>query len=66
MKTYDQTVKPSTTDRVQGSAKIFSGKIKEDAGKVFRSPNLQAKGNAEKNEGHVQKKIGEIEKVLGA
>lgn len=32
MKTFEQHVKPSTTDRLQGSAKILSGKIKEDAG----------------------------------
>jgi uncharacterized protein YjbJ (UPF0337 family) len=64
MKTYEQHIKPSTTDRIQGSAKILSGKVKEETGKVFRSPKLQAKGNLEKNEGRVQKEIGEIEKVL--
>jgi uncharacterized protein YjbJ (UPF0337 family) len=64
MKTHEQHLKPSTTDKIQGSAKIVSGKVKEETGKVIGNPNLQAKGNVEKNEGRVQKKIGEIEKVF--
>jgi uncharacterized protein YjbJ (UPF0337 family) len=66
MKTYDETPKPSTTDKIEGNAKIISGKFKEESGKVFGSPKLQAEGKAEKNVGHIQKKMGEIEKALGA
>jgi uncharacterized protein YjbJ (UPF0337 family) len=66
MNSFDDTVKPSTTDKVQGNAKILSGTVKEETGKLLRSPDLQAKGNAEKSVGHIQKKIGEIEKILGA
>jgi uncharacterized protein YjbJ (UPF0337 family) len=40
------------------------GKVKETAGKVTNNPNLQAEGNVEKNTGKVQKKVGQIEKVL--
>jgi uncharacterized protein YjbJ (UPF0337 family) len=65
MKTYDVDTKSSTTDKIQGDAKITSGKVKEETGNVFRSPSLQAKGVAEKGEGHVQKKVGEIKKVFG-
>jgi len=64
MKTYEQHVKASTKDRIEGGAKILSGKVKEETGKALRNPDLQAKGTLEKNEGRVQKKIGEIEKVF--
>jgi uncharacterized protein YjbJ (UPF0337 family) len=40
------------------------GKVKETAGKVTNNPNLQAEGNAEKNAGKVEKKVGQIEKVF--
>ncbi len=65
MKSYDVDTKSSTTDKIQGDAKIASGKVKQETGKVFRSPNLQGKGNAEMDEGRVQKKVGEIKKVFG-
>jgi uncharacterized protein YjbJ (UPF0337 family) len=61
---YEKTTS-STTDHIEGDAKIASGSVKEGLGKVVRSPNLQAKGNAEKTEGRVQKKVGEIKKVFG-
>jgi len=64
MNSSDDVLKYSTTDKIEGNAKIISGTIKEETGKALHSPNLKAKGNAEKNVGHVQKKIGEIEKVL--
>lgn len=64
MKTYVENTKSSTTDKIEGDSKIVSGSIKEGAGKVVRSPNLEAKGVAEKNEGRVQKKVGEIKKVF--
>jgi uncharacterized protein YjbJ (UPF0337 family) len=65
MKTYVENTKSSTTDHIEGDSKIASGKIKEETGKLVRSPNLEAKGNAEANEGRVQKKVGEIKKVFG-
>jgi uncharacterized protein YjbJ (UPF0337 family) len=40
------------------------GKIKEMAGKVTDNPNLQAEGDAEKNAGKVEKKVGQIERVF--
>ena len=65
MKTHDESTKSSTTDHIQGDSKIASGKIKAETGKLVRSPNLEAKGNAEADEGRVQKKVGEIKKVFG-
>jgi uncharacterized protein YjbJ (UPF0337 family) len=65
MKTYNEDTKSSTTDKIEGNAKVLSGKIKEGTGKVVRDQNLEAKGDAEQFEGHVQKKVGEIKKVFG-
>lgn len=66
MKHYpNESMKSGNTDKMEGTAKIVSGKAKEDAGKVFRKPNLEDKGFAEQAEGHVQKKVGEIKKVVG-
>jgi len=65
MKTQYEDRKSSTTDKIEGNAKIAAGSMKEAAGKVVRSPNLEGKGIAEKTEGRVQKKVGEIKKVFG-
>ena len=43
----------------------MKGKIKEKAGKAINNPNLENEGSSEKTTGKVQKKIGQIEKVLG-
>jgi uncharacterized protein YjbJ (UPF0337 family) len=62
MKTYNEAAKSSTTDKIEGNAKVAAGAVKEQAGKAFRSPNLQERGIDEKNEGRVQKMIGEVKK----
>jgi uncharacterized protein YjbJ (UPF0337 family) len=64
MKPNEENMKSSTTDLIEGDAKIISGKIKEEAGKAIRSPEMRGKGSAEQHEGRVQKKIGEIKKVF--
>lgn len=64
MNSNDEIKKSSATDKIEGNAKIISGKIKQDAGKVLRSPDMRSKGNAEEFDGRVQKKIGEIKKVF--
>jgi uncharacterized protein YjbJ (UPF0337 family) len=65
MKTQYVDSKSSTTDKIEGNSKIAAGAVKKETGKLFRSPTLQGKGIAEENEGRVQKKVGEIKKVLG-
>jgi uncharacterized protein YjbJ (UPF0337 family) len=57
-------MKPSTTDQIEGNLHELKGKAKETAGKVTNKPNLEAQGRAEKIAGKVQKKVGQIEKVL--
>jgi uncharacterized protein YjbJ (UPF0337 family) len=62
MKPYNEATKSSTTDKIEGNAKVAAGAIKEEAGKVFSSPGLQQRGIDEKNEGRVQKAVGELKK----
>lgn len=57
-------MKPSTKDQIQGKLHEIKGKAKEKVGQVTNSPDLAAEGQAEKIGGVVQKKIGQIEKVL--
>ena len=42
----------------------MKGKVKEKVGQVTNSPDLKAKGKAEHTAGKVEKKVGQIEKVL--
>ncbi len=57
-------MKPSTTDQVQGKFHEVKGKAKQKVGQVTNNPNLEAEGQAEKIGGVIQKKVGDIEKVL--
>jgi uncharacterized protein YjbJ (UPF0337 family) len=57
-------MKSSTHDKVEGSAKEAKGAVKQGAGKLVGNDRLQAEGRADKVEGKVQKKVGEIEKAL--
>jgi len=41
-----------------------NGNIQEKAGQLTNNPNLQAEGQDAKIGGKVQKKIGQVEKVL--
>lgn len=56
----------STKDRVEGSAHELKGAIKEKAGEIIGNPDLQNEGADEKLDGKIQRKVGEIKKVLGS
>jgi uncharacterized protein YjbJ (UPF0337 family) len=43
----------------------MKGKVKEKVGHLTNNPDLEAEGQDEKVGGKVQKKIGQVEKVLG-
>ena len=58
-------MKPSTKDQTEGNFHKATGKLKEIAGKLSMNPKLEAEGIDETKAGKVQKKIGQIEKVLG-
>jgi uncharacterized protein YjbJ (UPF0337 family) len=51
-------------DRIEGSAKIAKGTVKEAIGKVTRDAKLQADGKADKAEGEVQNAIGGVKDAV--
>ena len=59
-------MKESTKDTVQGNTKEIKGKIKEAAGVLVGSSKLKNEGQADQLAGKVQKKVGQIEKVIGS
>lgn len=54
----------STKDRAEGSFHEMKGKLKEKAGQISNDPQLADEGTDEKVGGKIQRKIGEVEKVL--
>jgi uncharacterized protein YjbJ (UPF0337 family) len=54
----------STKDEIKGNLHELKGSVKEKVGKVTNNPILTAEGQNEKFAGKVQKKVGQIEKVL--
>jgi uncharacterized protein YjbJ (UPF0337 family) len=57
-------MKDSTKDKVEGAVHDAKGAIKEKIGRATNNPNLEAEGQDEKVGGKIQKKVGDIEKVL--
>jgi uncharacterized protein YjbJ (UPF0337 family) len=55
---------PSTNDQIEGKFHEVKGKVKEAAGQVVGNPDLEAEGKAENLAGKIQRKVGQIEKVL--
>ena len=55
----------STTDKIKGAAKEVAGKVKEETGKAIGDRDLQARGTAEKVEGKVERKVGDVKKAFG-
>jgi uncharacterized protein YjbJ (UPF0337 family) len=58
-------MKQSTKDEAKGKFLEVKGKVKEKLGRATNDPNLEGEGQGEKIAGKVQKKIGQVEKVLG-
>jgi uncharacterized protein YjbJ (UPF0337 family) len=57
-------MKPSSKDQAQGTFHEVKGKVKEKVGRATNNPRLENEGHDEKVVGKVQKKIGQVEKVL--
>jgi uncharacterized protein YjbJ (UPF0337 family) len=55
----------STHDRVEGKVHEVKGAVKEKIGQATNNPNLQDEGTAEKINGTVERKVGDIKKVFG-
>jgi uncharacterized protein YjbJ (UPF0337 family) len=58
-------MKSSTKDKIQGSFHEAKGKVKEEIGKATGDPNMRDKGSVEKVAGKIQRKVGDVEKVVG-
>ncbi|MGO9639932.1 MAG: CsbD family protein [Candidatus Acidiferrales bacterium] len=58
-------MKRSSSDKAKGSFHEVKGKIKEKVGRATNNPRLEAEGRAEKIGGKAQRKIGQVEKLLG-
>jgi uncharacterized protein YjbJ (UPF0337 family) len=58
------TMKPSTEDRVEGKVHEVKGKIKKAVGKITNDPDLEGEGLGEKIAGKIQKKVGQLEKLI--
>jgi uncharacterized protein YjbJ (UPF0337 family) len=57
-------MKPSTENQNAGRVHEVKGKIKEKTGQVANDPNVEAEGVGEYIIGKVQKKTGQLEKVI--
>ena len=57
-------MKPSTKNEIAGKVHEVKGKAKEKVGQLTNDPDLKAEGLGEKIAGKVQKKIGQVEKVV--
>jgi uncharacterized protein YjbJ (UPF0337 family) len=57
-------MKDSTKDKVEGAAHELKGAVKEKIGRATNKPKLEDEGTDEKIGGKVQKKVGDIEKVI--
>jgi uncharacterized protein YjbJ (UPF0337 family) len=58
-------MKSSTREKVEGTVKEATGKLKEKVGEAMGDPGMRDRGTAEKLGGKVQSKVGDVKKVLG-
>ncbi|MDW7645211.1 MAG: CsbD family protein [Desulfuromonadales bacterium] len=57
-------MKSGNRDKAEGAMHQTKGKIKEVVGKLTDNPRLEDEGTSEKVAGKVQRKVGEVKKVL--
>ena len=57
-------MKDSTKDKIEGTTHQVKGTVKEKIGHATNNPDLEAEGKGEKVAGKIQKKVGDIEKVV--
>ena len=57
-------MKPSTENQIAGKVHEVKGTIKEKAGQLTNDPDLEGEGIGEKIAGKIQKKIGQVQKVV--
>ena len=57
-------MKQSIEDKAKGTFHDVKGKVKEKVGRATNNTDLEAEGIGEKIAGKIQKKIGQLEKVV--
>jgi len=57
-------MKRSTKDKARGMFHEVKGKVKEKVGRAMNNPNVETEGLLEKTGGKVQRKLGQLERVL--
>jgi len=57
-------MKPSTENQIAGKVHEVTGRIKEKAGELTNDPDLEGEGIGEKIAGTIQKKIGQVQKII--
>ena len=57
-------MKPSTQNEIAGKAHEVKGKVKEKAGELTNDPDLEGEGISERIAGIVQKKIGQVQRIV--
>ena len=55
----------STKQELEGKLRATKGAAKEELGEATNDPQLESEGRTEKVAGIVQKKLGELEKLIG-
>ena len=58
-------MKPSTKDAAKGTFHEVKGIVKEKVGRATNNPDVAAEGQAERIGGKIQKKLGQVEILLG-
>ena len=58
-------MKDSTKDKIEGTAHAVKGAVKEKVGRATNNPKLENEGSNEKVGGKIQKKVADVENVLG-
>ena len=57
-------MKDSTKDQIKGKVDEVAGAVKEKIGHATNNPKLEDQGTAQKMGGKIQKKVGQVEKVV--
>ncbi len=60
----NKSMNSSSEDKAKGTVKKAIGTVKEKTGEAIGNPNLRDRGTAEKMEGKVQNKVGDVKKVF--
>jgi uncharacterized protein YjbJ (UPF0337 family) len=57
-------MKASTKNELKGALHQVAGSVKTEIGKDTNNPELAAKGDAEYLKGTIQRKVGQVQKVV--